>query len=301
MVQAIPGRFRRRESVTAYLFLMPSILFFLFFVFVPAITVVYLSFQRYNIITPAQGIGIRNWSRLLSDQRLWTTMRNTAKYVALIVPMHMLMSLLLAFSVASIKKSSIAYLFRTVYYFPTLVTTSAVAIAWTYILNTDLGMLNYYLGRIGITKIQWINSSFWVYPTTMIFSLWKFSGNYFLYMYVGVRNIDQSLIEAAEIDGANRRQVVRHVALPMLTPTLFFVLVTQLIGCIQIFEEPYLITRGGPGDASRSISQYIYSTAYSSQNYGYACAISLMLLAIILLITLIQFKGSHSWVTYDRE
>lgn len=301
MVQAIPGRFRRRESVTAYLFLMPSILFFLFFVFVPAITVVYLSFQRYNIITPAQGIGIRNWSRLLSDQRLWTTMRNTAKYVALIVPMHMLMSLLLAFSVASIKKSSIAYLFRTVYYFPTLVTTSAVAIAWTYILNTDLGMLNYYLGRIGITKIQWINSSFWVYPTTMIFSLWKFSGNYFLYMYVGVRNIDQSLIEAAEIDGANRRQVVRHVALPMLTPTLFFVLVTQLIGCIQIFEEPYLITRGGPGDASRSISQYIYSTAYSSQNYGYACAISLMLLTIILLITLIQFKGSHSWVTYDRE
>jgi multiple sugar transport system permease protein len=126
-------------------------------------------------------------------------------------------------------------------------------------------------------------------------------GTYFLYIFIGLQNIDQGLIDAAKIDGANAWQRLKNITLPMISPTMFFVIVTQLIGCIQIFDEPYLLTKGGPGDASRSISMFIYETAYRSQQYGYASAVSLVLLVVILIITLIQMKGSNMWVNYDRE
>jgi multiple sugar transport system permease protein len=215
--------------------------------------------------------------------------------------MHVIMGTLLALGVNSLKSKGGMYLYRTLFYFPTLVTSASVTITWGYLLSTDTGVINYYLGLLGINAIPWLNSSFWVYPATMLFSLWKFVGTYFLYVLVGLQNIDQGLIDAAKIDGANSWQRLKAITLPMLSPTLFFVIITQLIGCIQIFDEPYLLTRGGPGDASRTISLYIYETAYRSQRYGYASAISLFLLVIVLGVTLIQMKGSNVWVNYDRE
>ena len=293
--------YNNKEVRTAYLFLMPTIVLFSLFVLIPIVWVGYLSFTKYNIITPAKFIEWKNWMRLFSDKRLWTVMKNTAKFVLLLTPMHIVMGILLAVAVNAVKSKRLVYLFRTVYYFPTLVATSAIAMAWTFIFSKDLGMLNYYLTLIGIEKIPWMSSSFWVYPGVMIFSLWKFVGIYFLYFFIGIQNIDKGLFDAAEIDGANSWNKLRHITLPMLSPTIFFVLTTMLIGTIQIFDEPYLLTRGGPGDSSRTLSLYIYETAYVSQNYGYASAISLMLLVIILIITFLQFKGSNLWVKYDRE
>lgn len=293
--------YRRRDIGTAYFFLMPAIILFSLFVLVPIIWVGYLSFTKYNIITPAQFIEWKNWSRLLSDKRLGLIMANTFKFVGLLTPMHLFMGILLALGVNSLKSKGATYFFRTIFYFPTLASTAAVAMAWIFIFNKDLGMLNYFLSRLGIQKIPWMASSFWVYPGVMIFSLWKFVGIYFLYYFIGLQNIDQGLYDAASIDGANAWDRLIHITLPMLSPTIFFVLTTQLIGVVQIFDEPYLLTSGGPGDSSRTISLYIYETAYVSHNYGYASAMSLLLLGIILLMTYLQFKGSNLWVNYDRE
>jgi multiple sugar transport system permease protein len=294
-------KYQSGEVIAAYGFLFPAIVLYLLFIFVPIVWVVYLSFMRYDIITPARFVELRNWQRLLTDARMWLTLKNTALFVLLLVPMHTVMGTLLALGVNALKNKAGVYLYRTLYYFPTLVTSASVTITWGYLLSTDTGVLNYYLKLLDINAIPWLGSSFWVYPATMLFSLWKFVGTYFLYFFIGLQSIDQGLIDAAKIDGANAWQRLKNITLPMLSPTMLFVVITQLIGCIQIFEEPYLLTKGGPGDASRSISLYIYETAYRSQQYGYASAVSLVLLLIILTVTLIQMRGSSLWVNYDRE
>ena len=293
------GAAARKETRDAWLFLLPSFLGFLCFVFIPMALTVGISFTKYNVITPPVWFGVKNWVHLTVDPRFLTTLGNSFKFTILLVPMHMVVSILLALGVNSLKSKKSVFAFRTVFYFPTLIATSSVAMVWIYIFNKDYGLLNYFLTLFNIAPVTWLKSSFWVYPATMIFSLWKFVGMYFLYFLIGLQGIDRTYLEAADIDGASRGQKLRHITLPLLSPTIFFVMITQMIGTLQIFDEPYLLTNGGPGDASRSISMYIYNTAYNYNSFGYASALSLVLLAIVLVITLIQFKGS-SWVNYDR-
>lgn len=300
------NRKRRRcgakgEGRAAWLFLMPSLVGYLVFVVLPFIMVVGLSFTKYNIITPAQWNNYSNWILLKLDKRFLVTLGNSFRFLLLLVPMHMIMGLALAFGVNAVKNKQLVYTFRTIYYFPTLLATSSIAIAWTMILNQDFGILNYYLGLLGVEKIPWLSTSKWVYPATMLFSLWKFVGGYFLYFLIGLQGIDRSYLEAAEIDGAGPWQKARHITFPLLSPTLFFVFVTMMIGTIQIFDEPYILTGGGPGDASRSISLYIYQTAFTSQKFGYAAAQSLVLMVIVMIITLAQFRFSDTWVSYERD
>ncbi len=296
--------YRKREkqdALAAYMFLLPSFAIFLVFVLIPLILVIYLTFYNYNVITPAKWNNYMNWAYILKDKRLWMTLGNSLKFVCLLVPMHMIFGLLLAFGVNAVKNKLAVYTLRTVYYFPTLLATSSVAIAWTFILNKDFGIINYFLSLVGIGAIPWLSSSFWVFPATMLFSLWKFVGGYFLYFFIGLQGVDRTFLEAAEIDGANTWQKTRHITLPLISPTIFFVFVTMLIGCVQIFDEPYMLTNGGPGDASRTISLYIYNIAFGSHKFGLASAQSIILLVIILLITLIQFRSSNMWVNYDRD
>lgn len=291
---------RRRETLTAYLFLSPALLIYLFFVILPLVIVVYLMFYKYNVITPAVWNDYKNFIRVGMDKRIWVTLLNSFKYVILICPMHIVFSILLALGVSTIKNKKAVFAFRTILYFPTLLAVSSVALAWTYIFSTDFGILNWALGLLGVEKIPWLNSSTWAYLAAMIFSLWKNVGLYFLYIYIGLQSVDKSVLEAAELDGAKPARKFFNITLPMISPTVFFVTITMMIGCIQIFDEPYILTGGGPGDATRSFSQYIYQAAFVSQNYGYACVLAMMMLVIVLTITLIQFKGS-SWVSYDRD
>jgi len=297
------GRKKRnaKRTIQAYLFLTPALTIFILFTLIPLFFVVYLSFTKYNIITPPLFNDYKNWIRLTIDKRFLLIFWNSVKYVLLLVPLHMVVGLLLAVGVNSLRNHQLVYSLRTIYYFPTLIATSSVAMVWVFVFSTDLGMLNYFLSRLGIAKTPWLASSFWVYPATMIFSLWKFNGGYFLYFFIGIQGIDRTYLEAASIDGASTFRKFFSITLPLISPTIFFVLVTNIIGCIQIFDEPYMLTGGGPGDASRSLSLYIYETAFKSHNYGYASVMSLVLLVIVLLITLIQFRTSGTWVNYDRE
>lgn len=291
---------RRREALSAYLFLSPALLLYLAFVILPLFLVVYLTFFKYNVITPAKWNDYKNFIKFTKDPRIWITLRNSLKYVVLICPMHIIFSILLALGVSTLKNRVGVYSIRTILYFPTLLAVSSCALAWRYIFSTDFGILNWFVGLFGVKKIPWINSSTWFYPAAMIFSLWKNIGYYFLYVYIGLQGIDQSILEAAELDGAVGLKKFFNITLPMISPTLFFVIITMLIGCTQIFDEPYIFTQGGPGDSTRTLAMYIYETAFGSQNYGYACVLALLLLAVVLVITLVQFKGS-SWVNYDRD
>lgn len=292
----------RKDTATAYLFLAPAMVAFLLFVLVPAIAIFFLSFTKYNVISPMQFIGWKNWIRAFTvDGRLITVLKNSGKFVLLLAPMHMFFGLLLAQCAYRVVSHFRMSMYRMILYFPIMVSTASVAIAWTFIFDRDFGILNYYLGFLGVEPIYWMKSSFWVYPGTMIFSLWKNVGVYFLYFLIALQNVDPVLLEAADIDGATEWQKYFKVTLPMITPTIFFVLTTMLIGQIQIFDEPYLLSGGGPGDASRTISLYIYELAYQTQQYGYASAVAILLLFLVLIVTFVQFRLQNVWVNYDNE
>lgn len=299
-VQRALKRRHRKETLSAYLFLAPSLVIYCCFVLVPLIMVVYLTFHKYNVITPAKWNDYKNFIRLGMDPRIKVTIWNSFKMVLLICPMHIVFSLALAMGVHSIKNRTAVFALRTILYFPVLVSVTAIALAWKYIFSTDFGVLNWFLGLFGVEPIPWLTSSTWPYLAFMIFSLWKNVGLYFLYFYIAIQGIDKSIHEAAELDGAVGFRKFIRITFPMISPTTFFVVVTMLIGCIQIFDEPYILTSGGPGDSTRTFAQYIYETAFVSQNYGYACVLGLIMLAIVLVVTLIQFKGS-AWVSYDRD
>lgn len=287
--------------IVGFLFLSPALLFFIIFIGEPVVATIYLSFTKYNVITPAKWIGFDNIKHLLVDDRLWLTYGNTIKYIAILTPMHVILGLLIALAVNRNIAKGWKYLYRTVFYFPVLATSAAVAVAWQFIFSKDFGILNYFLSRFGVDPIPWMQSPQWVYLAVAIYSFWKFIGNAFLYYLIGLQSIPEPLYEAAEIDGASKMQRFFFITLPMLSPTIFFVLVTTLIGATQIFDEPYLITGGGPGDASRSVNMYIYEVAFQHHEMGYASTLSLSLFLIILCVTILQFSISHKWVNYDRD
>lgn len=288
------------EAFSAYLFLTPAFLIFVCFVAIPLVMIIYLTFTKYNVITPAVWNDFKNFIRLTKDKRLWITIWNSFKMVILICPMHIIFSLLLALGVHSLKNRVSVWLLRTILYFPVLLSVTSVAIGWKFLFSYDFGAINWFLNKLGIESIPWLASSKWPYLAFMIFSLWKHVGLYFLYFYIALQGMDKSILEAAELDGATSFRKFFKITLPMISPTMFFVIVTMLIGCIQIFDEPYIFTNGGPGDATRSFGLYIYETAFVSQNYGYACVLSLIMLVIVMAVTLLQFKR-NSWVNYDRE
>ncbi len=291
-----------KDTISAYLFLSPAIITFVLFVAGPVVlTVCYLCFTKYNIITPTEFVGLDNFIKLFDYPVTGTIFKNTLKYVVVLVPLHVIIGLLLAIGVSKEVSGRLKYFFRTAIYFPSVVTTASVAIAWTYLYNKDFGVINYFLNRLGADSIPWLISTKWSIPAIAIFSIWKFVGTPFLYYLIGIQNIPDSFYEAATIDGANKLQTFFKITIPLLSPTIFFVITTTFIGAMQIFEEPFLLTNGGPGDSSRTIALFIYEKAFKSYQMGYASAIAVILFIIILLLTLIQFSLQKKWVNYDYE
>jgi multiple sugar transport system permease protein len=291
----------KRDVISGYLFLSPALILFVLFFLLPIAAIIYLSFTQYNIINPPKLIGIGNYTKFFHDPSIGNVFKNTIKFVGILVPLHVVGGLLLALGVNREMPAAMKYLYRTVIYFPYLVTTAAVAVAWMYILDENFGVLNYFLGKLQIDRISWLNSSFWVFVAVAIFSLWKFVGQPFVYYLIGLQNVPKDLVEAAEIDGANRVQTFFHITLPMLSPTVFFVVLTTMIGAIQIFDEPYIITKGGPGDASRTINLYIYQLAYTYNDLGYASTVAFSLFILILTITLLVYFLGNKFVNYDQH
>ncbi|WP_343250660.1 sugar ABC transporter permease [Diplocloster hominis] len=290
---------RRKDTIAAYLFLAPALISFLLFIGLPVILSAVLSFFKYNLVNPPTFAGLDNIRKMFTDKGLLNSFANTFKFLLILCPIHCGLGMVLAFMVYRAKRCQ--FFFRSAIYFPSIVTTASVAIAWGYLFSTDTGAINYFIRLLGGTNVPWLTDRVVVYVTIAIFSFWKFIGTTFLYYFIGMQNIPDVYYEAAQIDGANVFQTFRKITLPLLSPTIFFVIITNIVSVFQIFDEPYLLTNGGPGSATKTIALEIYQTAFQDMNIGYGGAISFVLFALILIITLIQFVGQKKWVVYDYE
>ncbi len=290
---------RRREIGAAYLFVLPTALLFIIFVLGPMVTALGLSFYKYDILTPASFTGLTNYTRIFNDPRLGKIYLNTLVYVTSTVTIEMLLALLLAVAANRHVPAALRYIFRTSYFFPVLTSLASVSIIWTYLYHTDFGIINYYLRQVGLPAVPWLTSSRWAMIALIILGVWKSVGFQFILLVAGLQNIPRHLYEAAELDGAGRLATFFAITLPMLSPTMFFAIIISLINGFQIFDSPFIMTQGGPGDATRTVGMYIYEQGFRFFDMGYASTIALSLFLIIFVLTMVQFTFSRVWVFYE--
>ena len=290
----------KRETMTAYLFTVPSFLGFLFFVLIPVIWVLVISFQNYNAFTGETTFaGLENFKTILFDNRSVAALKNTLWYTVMCSIGNTGLGLVLAVLVDDILPKKISVFFRSIYFFPSLVGLTFVAIIWQAFFQTDAGVINYYLGMIGISKIGWLSDQSFSKIAVWILDMWKNAGMSMLLILAGLQNVDHGLLEAAEIDGANAFQRFRKIIIPVASPQIFFVLIMNVTGALRIYESIYVLTGGGPGDSSRSLVMLIAEKGFTSFNYGEASVLSILLLILIAFVTMIQFAGSKRWVHYE--
>ena len=292
---------KKSDAVSGYLFLLPALLAFLLFIGAPMVITIVLSFFDYNMLQGSEWINFDNYIEFFKNPTSWQIIWNTFKLTLILVALHIVIALLLAFVIYKEKRGPVKYVYRTAVYLPSILTTASVAIAWYYMFNYDFGVFNWLLSQLGISGVKWLTRSSGVIVAICLFSLWKFVGTPFLYYLIGLQGIPDGYYEAAQIDGANKIQTFFHITLPMLTPTLFFVITITTINTFQIFDEPYIITNGGPGNASRTLALHVYEKAFKAYEMGYASSVSVVLFIIVLVITIILYSTQNKWVTYDVE
>jgi multiple sugar transport system permease protein len=292
------GSLRRREALMAYLFIAPTFIGFLVFVAGPMLFSLGLGFFKWNIFQPPEFVGLDNYARLLNDTRLLTSFRNTVVFVLLVVTLDVIVALVLAVAMQHKLPSILRYVFRTAFFLPVVTSVAAISVILNFMLNTNLGVVNYYLNQLGLEKIPWLTSSHWALLSIALATVWKTFGFDFLLFSAGIQQIPRHLYEAAEIDGANAWDKFRAVTLPQLSPTIFFVVVVGLISHFQVFDQAQVMTAGGPGDATTTVVMVIWDNL-SSQRFGYGSSIATALFGVILLITVLQFRLSRRWVYYE--
>ena len=291
-------RARERKKVLVGLaFLLPNFIGFLIFTLLPVISSLALSFFGWDLINPPQFAGFSNFAELFrNDPLFWKVMGNTALYTVMTVPGTLVMALILALLVNQKLRGRIVY--RFIYFLPVVTSSVAVALVWNWMYNPDFGLVNSFLSLFGIPQVNWLTD-----PNTAMFaislvSVWSGAGYNMVLYLAGLQDIPQQLYEACELDGAGAFQKFFSVTLPLLTPTTFFVLVMSLIGSFQVFDLVYMMTGGGPNNATRTIVSYIYDNAFRFFKMGYASAMAWVLFVIIFLLTLLQFRMQKRWVEY---
>jgi multiple sugar transport system permease protein len=278
----------------AFFFLAPAVGAIAIFFFLPVIAAFVISFTDFDIYTlgdfsTLRFIGFDNYIKLLSDDLFWTALKNTFYFVIVAAPLSIAVSLSAALLLNS-KLTKFKSLFRLAYFLPVVTTLVAVAIVWRFIYHPSFGILNFFLGLIGINPIDWLGDPFWAMPSIIILAVWKNFGYNMIIFIAGLQNIPEELYEAADIEGANAFQKFRQITLPMLAPTTIFVSIITMIGYFQLFAEPYVMTQGGPLNKTLSIVQYMYQEGFRWWNMGYSASIAFVLFIIIFIGTLIQFR-----------
>jgi len=290
-------RARLRAYGTAYLFLTPMILGLLFFSLGPVVAALLISLTKWDIVNRPEWIGLGNYVTMVNQPLTWTVFSNTLYYTILTVPGGIAVSL--AAALVLNQKIRWTTFYRAVYFLPVITSGVAVAYIWGWLYNPSFGLLNYLLAKIGIAGPLWLGSTRWAMPAIAIMSIWRGFGYNMVIFLAGLQGIPEELYEAAEIDGANRWHCFRHVTWPMLTPTTFLVLVLTTVSSFQVFEQTYILTRGGPAWSTLTIALHIYFNAFQYFRMGFAAALAYVLFAVILVVTVIQFATQHRWTFYQ--
>ncbi len=289
----------KRDAIVGYLFISPAFLLFLIFIAGPLLGAIALSLFQWDLLTPAQFVGLGNYKLLLSDPVVDQAISNTLIFTFWSIVLHIGLGLLLALAVNRAMPAPLKYFLRTAYFFPLLMSWASVALMWSFALDPSFGFINYYLGLLHIAAPNWLISPRWALPTIIFVDLWRTLGFTFIILLAGLQGVPAYLYEAARIDGADTIQRFWNVTMPMLSPTLFFTTLITFIGAFQIFDPMFIMTQGGPGNATLSVVLQIYETGFRSFQMGYATTISLIVFLVIMAVTLIQMGLSRYWVNYD--
>lgn len=286
-----------KKNLIAYSFILPNFLGFAIFTLIPVIFAFALSFLNWDGANDITFAGLDNFKQLLSDTTFKISLKNTFVYAIGTVPLTLVASLGIATLLN--KKIFARNFFRTVFFFPYVASLVAVAVVWNMIFNPSMGVVNGFLTSIGIQNPPgWTSSTTWAMPVIIFVSIWKNMGYYMVIYLAALQGIPADLYEAASLDGANAWQKFKNITLPMLTPTTFFVSIMLTISCFKVFDLVYVMTQGGPGRSTMVLVNHIYNTAFKEFSYGYSSAISMILFAIVLIITIVQFRAEKKWVSY---
>lgn len=291
------GRSRRRRPVTAaarqqtangWLFLAVPITLFVVFLLLPIIIALVLSLSDYSIIGKLSWVGLDNYAQIYHDPYFWVALRNTAYYTALYVPLGLAVSLATALLLN--RSSRASRIFRTLFYIPVISSTVATASVWFWLLNPQYGMFNVILGWFGINGPAWLYDSKWAMVAIVMMSVWAgFGANMIIYLG-GLQGVSPDLHEAARLDGANAWQDFWHVTLPGVSRTTFLVGTLLIISAFQVFDQAYVLTKGGPGNSTLTLVYYIYDRGFGALQMGYASAISFVLFLIIMVFSLVNAR-----------
>lgn len=277
---------QRRAGV---LFILPSMLIFIIFVFVPLIMSFIYSTQTFNMMfNNIKFVGALNYIKLICDSRFWNALKNTVFYTVCIVPLQVILALFAG--IALKKQSRFTAFVRSIYFLPAIVSMTIIAITWSFLINNDYGIYMYFFRRIGINIPNLLNSTTWAMPTMIVIGIWKNLGFKMIIIIAGLEGISDTYYEVAILDGAGKMDKFRYITVPMLMPTLTFVVVDSVISSFQVFDQVYVVTKGGPLFTTETLVQYVYSNAFEKSNMGYASAIAVSLLMITLLSSIPLFK-----------
>lgn len=276
-----------KEYTWAIVLLLPNLIGFLLFTLWPVLASFLLSFTEWDLLQPMKFVGIQNYINLFQDEIFIKVFGNTLYFTIVSVPIGIVISLLLAVALNQGLRGIKFY--RAAYFLPVISSMVAVAVIWQWIYNPEYGVLNYFLSVFGIEGPSWLTSTKWAMPAVIVTSIWKNVGFNMLIFLAGLQAIPESYYEAADIDGATWLKKFRHITIPLLSPTTFFVSVMSVIGSFQVFDSVFLMTQGGPARSTSVMVHYIYENAFQFFKMGYASAMSYVLFFIIAIITLIQF------------
>ena len=289
----------RREAMWAYVLISPWIIGFIVFTAGPMIASAYFSLTEYDVINPPRFVGLGNWVYMFTqDPLFWHSLKVTLTYAIAAIPLGLVLGLALALLLNA--KVPGLTIWRTLFYMPSVVSGVAVSVLWSYIFNPRFGIVNWILSWFNIKGPGWLGSVDWALPALIIMSLWGVGGGMIIYL-AGLQSIPTTLYEAATIDGANRWQQFLRITLPLITPVILYNLITGIIGTFQYFVQAYIMTDGGPANATLVYNLYLYRNTFRWGRLGFGSAMAWFLMFVVLAMTLLIFRSSAAWVYYEGE
>jgi len=282
--------FKSQAKLAPYLFTAPFyILFFVFFLF-PSLAAIVLSLYKWNGISQPRWIGLRNFQRLFADPYFWQAASNTVLYMLasllLIIPMALVLAAVLNSSMLKLRG-----FWRSAFFSPIVTSVVAITLVFTLLYSRDYGLINAFLVNIGLPRIDWLGDGRWAKVSIIILIAWRWTGYHTVYFLAGMQSISKEYYEAAMIDGANGIQQFFKITLPLLRPIILYIGVVVTAGALQIFEEPFILTGGGPANATMSVTQYLYVQGITNLKYGYGSAVGLVLFVTVFSISMIQLRA----------
>ena len=276
------------EFINSYLYLLPTILVFGLFLFGPILYSMYISLNNWSLLTPPKFIGFKNFIDLVNDTNFRDSLLTTLKYTVMYVPSTVLLALISAILLNFQLKGKV--IFRALFFFPVITSTVVASVIWKWILHGDYGILNYFFEAIGLKSVQWLGNPNTVLPCVVVVNIWRDFGFYTIILLGGLQSIPSEIYDSAIVEGASITKIIKSITVPLLSPVITVVTVMATVFSLQVFDTIYVMTSGGPVNATSTVVWLIYSQAFRSQRMGYSATIGLVLFAITFIISLAELR-----------